>query len=151
MKTNAYLPIGTKENHSDKLVSTGDILQLVTGEKVVFIAMRRSKFEAKINGRGLIVPMYRDRMGSIPFVTEIVGIDKTALLKTIKPSTLKLGDLFYIAGHKETFLFKENFNRSGKLKVKALDLASNKTFTIDANMDLVKINLAASKKHLATI
>ena len=151
MKTQVYLPIGTKGNIKNYLVTKGDILQLVTGEKVTFDSMRRTKFLTKYNGKGLIVPIYKDRIGTIPFVTEVLGVDKTETLKKVKPSNLKLGDLFYISGHAKTFLFKENFTKSGKLKVKALDLASSKTFIIDATMDLVKLNLNQLKKQLSTI
>lgn len=150
MSSQVYLPIGTKENKKSVLVSKGDILQLVTGEKVTFESMRRTKFTCLYNGRELLVPVYRNKRADTPFVTEKLGVDKEYLAKKVSPSKLKAGDLFYIDGYKESFLFKETFIKSGKQMIKAIDLASEKPFNIDPSCTLIKIDLNKLKKQLTT-
>ena len=140
----AMLPVGTKETKSYKSIRTGDILLLVTGEKVVFEDMRRTKFTAKylLTGKGVIVPVYRDRMASTPFIESIEGFQEPAKKPTIASAKMKFGELFGLEGnHKEVFMYVGVGSKRGKAVIKAIDLKTKRSFNIDPSFTLVKVDL----------
>ena len=59
MSFHTLLPVGTSANYQK--VSKGDVVELITGEKVTFMEMKRSKWNGLMNGKGIIVPVYRKR------------------------------------------------------------------------------------------
>jgi hypothetical protein len=147
MKIKALLPVGTSANY--EMVTKGDILELVTGEKVTFVEMKRTKWFGQLNGKGIVVPVYRNRQALLPYIKAIVGKDKSVIVPATKPTAFKIGDLFFIEGHKETFMYKGQENkRGGKLVLKGRDLATGKNYNIDAMMKVVKIDLNKIKKEL---
>jgi len=147
MKTSAMLPVGEKSNYV--VVNKGDIIELVTGEKVTFVEMKRTKWFGQYNGKGIAVPVYRNRQTMLPYAKAVVGKDKSVLVAPTKLTAFKVGDLFFIEGHKETFMYKgQELKRGGKLVVKGRDLASGKNFNIDTDFKLIKLNLNKIKKEL---
>lgn len=102
-----YMYIGTASNKKLEQVKKGDILQLVTGEKCTFLDMSRTRFSANINGKSYKVPVFRDKSGTTPFVTAIIGFDESVTASEVSHTDLKRGDLFSIDGHKEAFMFQE--------------------------------------------
>jgi len=150
MKTKAYLPVGTKEIKEDKLISKGDIVLLCTGEKVTFEEMKRTKFHGKLNGKGIVVPIWRDRLQTVPFISKVTGVkDKSVIIKSAPIDKFKFGQLFALEGHKETFMFVENTIKRNKKKTIAIDLATGKEFTIGGGFTVIKINLPKLKKEKA--
>ena len=148
--TSAWLPVG-KECKST-LIKKGDLLNLATGETVTFMEMKRTKFLAQYNGRGLAVPIYRDRFGRIPFISEVLpGKDTSVLIKAVNPTKLKVGDLFFIEGNKETFMFIGNKIKAGREVVVGFDLASKKQYSIASTLTLGKLDLKAIKESLPII
>lgn len=146
MKTSAYIQVGTKEDKKAMLIKAGDVLQLVTGEKVTFVEMKRTKFHGKLNGKTIIVPVYRDRSGSTPFVTAVVGKDTSVIVKKTPITGFKVTDLFSLEGSKETFMFLgTSVKRGGKKVVQAMDVASGRQWNIAADMAMIKINLTKVK------
>ena len=149
MNTSAYLPVGP--DCKTTRISKGDILKLATGETVTFTEMKRTKFHASYNGRGLVVPIYRDRFGRVPFITEVLpGKDTSVMIKKANPNKFKIGELFFIEGHKETFMFAGNKIKSGREVLVGLDIATKKTWTIGVDMPIGKIDLKAVKDSLPT-
>lgn len=142
MKTSAFLPVGTKTKKETILVKVGDVLQLVTGEKLTFVEMKRTKFHAKLGSKTIVVPIWRDRSNTTPFITEVTGKDTSVIVKKTPVNKFKVTDLFSLNGSKETFMFLgTKIKRGGKKVVMALDVASGKQFNIAADMEMVKINL----------
>jgi len=149
MRSGALLPIGEKGKAKYEMIKKGDIVKLVTGEEIVFMEMKRTKWNGKLNGRGIIVPLYRDRAATEPFIKAIIGRDESVLVKATNPTKLKLGDIFFLEGHKETFMYFGNkTKRGGRPIVMGRDLASGKNYNIDAEMTMVKIDLNKIKKEL---
>jgi hypothetical protein len=147
MKTSAMLPVGEKSNYV--IVKKGDILELVTGEKITFVEMARTKWHGLMNGKGIVVPIYRNKSLGIPYVKAVIGKDASVIVPATKINTFKPGDLFFIEGHKETFMYKGQENKkNGKLIIKGRDLATTKIYNIDAMMKVVKIDLNKIKKEL---
>lgn len=147
MRTSAMLPVGEKSNYV--IVNKGDIIELVTGEKITFVEMARTKWHGLMNGKGIVVPVYRNKREMIPFAKAVIGKDTTVIVPATKITAFKLGDLFFIEGHKETFMYKGQENKKGgKLVLKGRDLATSKIYNIDAQMTVVKINLNKIKKEL---
>lgn len=150
MKSVAFFPVGPVGKIEYKTVSKGDVIELVTGEKVTFNEMKRSKWNGFLNGRGIIVPIYRDRMGTIPYAKAIVGRDESVMVKSTPVNKFNFGDLFYLEGHKETFMYagtKEK--RGGRPVVYGKDLATGRMFNIAIGMTMVKIDLNQTKRELA--
>ena len=143
----AYIQVGTSANHEAILVKEGDILQLVTGEKITFTGMRRTKFEGIMNGRSTIVPIWRNKYTNTPFVTAKLGVDKSVIVKPTNISAFKIGDLFKLEGSKETFLFGGTETSRGKQRINGIDLATGKSYRIGADMSMTKINLSKIKKE----
>jgi hypothetical protein len=146
----AYLPVGDKGIYGYKDLKKGDVVKLITGEEVVFLEMRRVKWTGRYNGRGLNVPIWRDRAQTEPFITAIIGRDESVIVKPINPSKLKIGDIFFIEGHKETFMFYGDkiTPRTGQKYIMGRDLATGKKYSIEAAMKLVKVDLNELKKEL---
>lgn len=151
MKTTAMLPIGPKGNFKTQMVNKGDILELADGSKMAFMEMKRVKFLAKCQttGKNFQVPIFRDRFQTEPYTVKKTGkVDKSLFENRVKKTNLKYGDLFSLEGKKETFMFLENTTkRGGKPIMKAIDLASGRTFSIGEGFDMVKVNLAKMKKE----
>lgn len=149
MKNNAYLPVGKTDDYKTVLINRGDIIKLVTGETVTFIEMKRTKFIAKLDGRELNVPVWRNRQQTTPFISELTkNVDKTVMLKTVAPTSLSIGDLFSCEGSKETFMFAgENLKRR-KSGITGIDLATRKRWNIDSSVNLMPIDLTRIEHKL---
>ena len=141
------IPIKQATNY--QMVSTGDILELVTGEKVSFIEMKRTKWYGKLNGKGIIVPIFRDN--ETPYVKAIVGKDDSVIVNAVNPVEFKFGDLFYCDGHKETLMYISNRIKGKKRMVYARDLASAMMFNIGMDMKMIKIDLDKVKKETSNL
>jgi len=150
MKTSAFLPIGKVGSVKTELIEKGDVLVLETGETVSFLEMKQKFFIAKDHntGKNFRIPKWRIP-NTLPFISEKVGRkDKTVLTKSAKPSNLKYGEMFALEGKKETFMFLENTSkRGGKPIMKAIDLATGRTFNIGEGFTIVKINVAKIKRE----
>lgn len=152
MKTAAYLPVGTPGNVTHKKIEKGDIVKLVTGELVTFTEMKRVRFIGKVNGKGISVPIFRDRFHTVPFVSEVTGKkDKTIFENRVRPTALKYGTLFALEGHKETFMYVGEEVKRGNKKMVAIDLATARRFTIGSGFNLVKVNVPKIKKDNPSI
>jgi hypothetical protein len=150
MKTVAYLPVGTAKKQFEKLVSKGDILELCTGELVTFTEMKRVNFVGVCNGKGIRVPIYRDKYNNTPYVLKLTGKkDKSVIVKSALIDKFKLGQLFSLEGHKETFMFVENTVKKNKPKTVAIDLATGKQFTIGNGFNIIKVDVNKMKRELA--
>ena len=150
MKTQAYLPVGGVITKETKLVKKGDVLELATGEKVVFTEMKQVKFHAidKITGNVTVVPIYRNKNEGLPFIKAIVGRDESVFTKSASYSNFKHGQLFAIEGHKEAFMFVDNTLKRGKVKIIAMDLATSRRITITpSGFTFVKINVPKIKRE----
>lgn len=148
MKTKAFLPIGTEKSNETKLVQRGDVLKLITGEEITFVEMRRTKFVGIFNGKNIIVPIYRDRLGLKPYVlSKLNKVDKSVIVKSANVDKFKKGDLFSLEGYKETFMYIGKSSK-GKNKISALDLSTGKTFTISEGFTFKKIDINKIKKEL---
>ena len=148
MATSAYLPVGTQGNVKRVLINKGDVVKLCTGELVTFTEMKRVKFIGKMNGKGIQVPVYRNKYNETPYIIEVTGKkDKAVLANRVKPTGLKYGNLFALEGHKETFMFTGTEVKRGAEKIVAIDLATGKRFTIGEGFDFVKINVPKIKKE----
>jgi len=147
MSTKAYLPVGEKTNYVT--LSKGDVVELVTGEKIVFMEMKRTKWNGMFNGKRIIVPIWRNRSAQTPFIKAVVGKDTSVILPAANINKMRPGSLFFLEGHKETFMFiGTDVKRGGKKVVKGYDLASGKNYSIDAIMKMVPLDLNAIKKDL---
>ena len=145
MKTQAYLPF---PDNKRLLVKKGDVIELITREKATFIEMKRTKWHGSIDGRLTVIPVYRNSHSFLPYQKAIVGTDKSVIAKVVKPTTFKFGDLFFLEGHKETFMFfSTETNRSGKKIVNGKDLASGKMYSIGYTMPMVGINVNKIKRE----
>jgi len=146
MKNAAYLPIGTLEENTIKLITKGDVLQLCTGEKITFTEMKRVKFHGVMNGRGTIVPVWRNHLKTQPFVKAIVGRDESVITVSANLQQFTAGELFSLEGHKETFMYKERDLNTGKIR--AIDVATKRSWRIDPSFTFVKIDIEELKKKL---
>ena len=147
MKTQAWVPVGTSTNQEDVLISKGDVVQLVTGELVTFTEMKRVRFIGKINGKGISVPLYRNKYDTTPYILKVTGKkDNTVITKSTPVNKLKYGQLFALEGHKETFMFVGTELKRGTEKIVGIDLASGKRFTIGTGFTIVKINIPKVKR-----
>lgn len=148
MKTTGWLPVGTKENIKNVIVSKGDVVQLCTGELVTFMEMKRVRFIAQMNGKRVSVPIYRNKFNNVPYIAKVTDKkDNSVIVKSAPLDKFKFGQLFALEGHKETFLFVENIIKRGAKKTIAIDLASNKRFTLGEGFTIVKINIPKVKKE----
>jgi hypothetical protein len=140
MSTRTFLPVGNKS----ELVSKGDVIELITGEKMTFVEMKRSKWVGK-NSAGKLynIPVYANRMGNTAYAKAIVGRDESVIVKSAPVENFKRGQLFAIENAKETFMFKELVGR----KVVALDLATGRTWRIgtECTFSTVDVNEVMSK------
>jgi len=146
MALSARLPVGTSTNYVT--INKGDVLELITGETVTFLEMKRVKFYAKWENRFINVPIFRDRLQKTPYIKTVIGKDESVIVKGVNPMKLKVGDIFSLEGHKETFMFMSYTTSKGKSNVRGKDLASRKTYNIDVNMKMIKIDLNLLKKEL---
>lgn len=152
-----FLPIGTKGKITRITIKTGDILLLADGSKVIFNELKRTKWNGQTydqlgTNRRTIVPVWRDRMQTVPFIREIVGFEPKIIkvVKTTPATKFKFGELFSIDGHKETFMYVGlTTKRGGKEIVRGIDMATKRTFNIEASMKLIKFSINDIKK-LAT-
>jgi hypothetical protein len=136
MSTKAFLPIGNKS----ELVSKGDVIELITGEKMTFIEMKRTKWVGQNTaGKMFNVPVYTNRTGSVTYAKAIVGRNESVITKSVAVNEFKRGQLFAIENAKETFMFKEVVGR----KVIALDLATGRNWRIGTECTFVKVDLNA--------
>jgi hypothetical protein len=148
MSNRTLLPVGTQANHESKFISKGDKLKLDTGDTVTFLEMNRTKFRAKTeDGRLAVVPVWRNRAGTKPFILSIEGKDETVVEKITTIGNLKPGNLFSINNNKESFMFLGMKETRGRRKVEAVDIASNSITTIDSNFTFTKIDLPGIKKQ----
>lgn len=141
--TKAFLPVGTRTKNEITLIRKGDVLTLANGDSAIFVSMRRTKFEAIIKGKTLIVPMWRDTNKKTPFVVNINGRDESVIAPKIDISSFTKGQLFGMEGQKETFMFI-GFTPTGK--VQGLDLVTKKTFNIATNFTFIKIDIDEVKR-----
>lgn len=150
LNTSALIPVGLKGSVKFVMIKKGDVVKLVTGEEVTFMEMKRSKWVGRYNGKGIGVPVYRDRDMSVPFIVRKIGRDESVMTKAVNPNKLKIGDIFFIEGHKETFMYfgDKITPRTGKKYVMGKDLASGITYNIEAAMTLVKVDINKLKKEL---
>jgi len=143
------LPYGTKGNVKYATFRTGDILLLADGSKIVFNELKRVKWNGRMlnepsSERRTIVPIWRDRLGTTPFIVEKIGFEEPDKKPIVKASNLKFGDLFYLVGHKETFFYVSlTTKRTGKVVVKGIDLASKRVYSIEASMAMIKVDMKA--------
>jgi hypothetical protein len=140
----AMLPVGTQSTKKLRNVRPGDVLLLVTGDKVVYEDMRRTKFTGKYlaTGKGVIVPVYRDRSGTTPFIVDIVDFKEPEKKPTIASAKMKFGELFGLEGnHKEVFMYVGLSSKRGKAVIKGIDLKSKRVFNIDPSFTLVKVDI----------
>jgi len=145
MKTKTFFPFN---EGGSKLVSKGDVIELVSGEKIVFLETRRTKWLGKFNGKNVVVSFY-GKFHGLPTAKAIVGRDETVLEPTLNPKFLKKGDIFALEGCKETFMFIGHKTKKSKIPtIQAKDLASKKIFNIGAEMQIIPINLEEFKKSL---
>ena len=146
MREATYLPVGTLEGYESKLVTKGDVLQLCTGEKITFTEMKRVKFHGLMEGRGTVVPIWRNHMKTQPFVKAIVGRDESVIAISADIRAFIPGQLFSLEGNKETFMYKERDLSSGKIR--AIDVATKKVWRIDNNFKFLKIDIEELKEEL---
>jgi len=138
------LPVGKKDNFNFKTVKRGDMLKLVTGETVIFEEMKRTRFRATYNKRGLNVPVYRDRSATIPFVLEILGHNAAAVPKPVKPGSLVPGALFIIEGKGKVYMF----NKETASHYHGWDIATKASWRIPKSTPVVRIRLEQMFKEL---
>jgi len=144
----ALLPVGTAQIKQYKSISKGDIITLADGSTASFVELKRTKFVAMINRKSYIVPVWRDRLQTMPYITGLTGKkDTTVAVKSVKLTQFKYGDLFFIDGKKETFMFLNIAQSRKGQRVRGIDLSSKKIYTIDPGFTLVKVNLNALKKE----
>jgi hypothetical protein len=153
MKTSGFIPVGSDGKFQK--VQKGDIIELITGEKVTFLEMKRVNWRGTLNGKGIGVPIWRrpptfdGKTEGLAYAKAIVGKDESVFVALVKPAAFKFGDLFSADGCKETFMFIRNDVKQGGRKIiKAYDIATNRSFAVDANMTFTKIDLEKLKKEL---
>jgi len=152
MITQAYLPVGTALKSERLLIKKGDIVKLCTGETVTFTEMKRVKFIGLMNGKGIQVPVYRNKTNDLPYIESVTGkVDKSVFENRMKSTSLKYGNLFALEGHKETFMYIGAEVKRGKDKLMGVDLATGIMFTIGSEMNIVKVNIPALKKKFVSI
>jgi hypothetical protein len=146
MKTYATLPVGNNKKDTKMLsITRGDILELVTGEKAVFMEMKRTKWVGRIGNKIWNIPIYRNKYSLEPYAIARVGKDTSVISVGAKPATMKAGQLFSIEGHKETFMYVGLEKKGQKMAIVGIDLASGKRFRIDQSFKFFPINLNTLK------
>jgi len=153
MKTSAYLPVGGTQIKETKLIQKGDLLELQTGEKVIFLEMKRVNFIAKdqVTGKNFVIPTYRNKHQGLPYIKAVVGKDKSVITKSAPVSKFKYGQLFALEGKKQAFMFVGNTVKRGTNRIVGVDIATGHQFTIGEGFTIVKINIPKLKReHPAT-
>jgi len=145
--TQAYLPVGDK---GLTLLKKGDIVEVITGEQFTFMEAKRTRWvgKGKKDGKSYSVPVYATRGSSKPYITKIVGKDKVVEAAKTDYKKFKVGQLFALEGHKETFMFMKVERRRTKTVVKGKDLASGKIFNIETQFTFTKVDVNKMKKEL---
>ena len=146
MKTYATLPVGKSKNDTKMLsVSRGDILELVTGEKAIFMEIKRTKWVGRIGDKTWNIPIYRNKYTFEPYAIARIGKDNSAISTGAKPTSMKAGTLFSIEGHKETFMYVGLEKKGQKMAIVGIDLATGKRFRIDPGFKFFPVDLNAIK------
>ena len=138
MKTTAIMPVGDKKM---VVVERGDILELVTGEKAIFVEMKRTKWVGCIGDKTWNIPIYRNKYSEEPYAKALIGKDNSVVSVGAKPTSMKLGTLFAIEGHKETFMYAGVERKREKVAIVGIDLASGKRFRIDSGFKFFPVDL----------
>lgn len=141
MATKTWLPF---VDGTSKLVKKGDIIEIVSGEKITFLEIKRTKWIGRLDGKGIRVPVYRDTLETRPFATAITGFDASVLAAAVKMNDLSRGDLFSIEGKKEVYMFKDAIGN----QIHATCIASGKKWRIDPSFTLIKIDIDKIKSTL---
>lgn len=123
-------------------VKRGDVIETITGEKITFIEMKRTKWAGKMGSRNVLVPLYADRSCSRPYAVKINGFDDSVNAAIIVPTKMKVGDLFAIVGKREVYMFKS----IEKGKIKAIGVSDDSRWTIDPNFELRIIDIEKLKQ-----
>jgi hypothetical protein len=146
MKTYATLPVGNNKNDTKQLsITRGDILELVTGEKAVFMEMKRTKWVGRIGDRTWNIPIYRNKYSLEPYAIARIGKDDSVMSVGAKPTSMKAGTLFSIERHKETFMYVGLEKKGQKMAIVGIDIATGKRYRIDPSFKFFPINLNAIK------
>ena len=146
MKTYAALPVGNNKKDTKMLsITRGDILELVTGEKAVFMEMKRTKWVGRIGDRTWNIPIYRNKYSLEPYAIARIGKDDSVMSVGAKPTSMKAGTLFSIEGHKETFMYVGLEKKGQKMAIVGIDVATGKRYRIDPSFKFFPINLNAIK------
>ena len=142
----SQLPVGKKDDFKFVSVKKGDLLKLVTGETVTFDVMKRTRFSAVYNKRGLSVPLYRDRGACTPFILEVVGHNASAAAPNPAiPGSLVPGNLFVLEGKKGTYMFQKETPAS----IHGWDISTKKSYSIrKSDFNIVRIHLEEIYKEL---
>ena len=144
MSTKVILPFSSGNS---EIVSKGDVIELADGSKFTFIEMKRTKWVGSSEaGKRFNIPVYRDRMQTIPYAKAIVGKNETIVVKT-QLNELTPGDLFALENAKQTFMFKE----TKASKVVGIDIATGNSWTISTTCTFKKIDINELKKSLTSI
>ena len=131
-------------NNEMLIVKRGDIIETIAGDRITFIEMKRTKWVGKEGSRNVLVPLYRDRMGTTPYAVKIDGFDNSVNAAIIAPTKMKLGDLFAIVGKREVYMF----NCIEKGKIKAVGVSDDTRWTIDPSFDLRIIDIKKVKEKV---
>lgn len=146
MKTYASLPVGKSKNDAKMLsVSRGDILELVTGEKAIFMEMKRTKWVGRIGDRTWNIPIYRNKYSLEPYAIARIGKDDSVMSVGAKPTSMKAGTLFSIEGHKEAFMYVGLEKKGQKMAIVGIDIATGKRYRIDPSFKFFPVDLNAIK------
>jgi len=142
----AQLPIGKKDDFKFVSVKKGDLLKLVSGETVTFDEMKRTRFTAVYNKRGLSVPLYKDRSACTPYILEVVGHNASAASpKPVSPGSLVPGNLFILEGKKGTYMFE----RETPTTVHRWDTSTKQSYRMrKSDFNFVRIHMAELYKEL---
>lgn len=147
MSTQAFLPFQDK---GTDLVTKGDIIELVTGEELIFIEMKRTKWigQTKDGKKRFNVPIYRDKIRQKPYAKTKKGRDESVITKSVDINKFKPGNLFSIESAKESFMFKNIEDKRGKISVIAIDIATGNQWKLGAECTFKRININELKNKL---
>ena len=149
MAETAWIPVGEKDDYKSVLITKGDVLRLVTGEKITFTDMKRVNFHGKINGRPTRVPIWRNSLKTKPFIAEKLDErDESVITISANIQGFIAGDLFALEGSKETFMYKGQELKRGRQVVKAIDVATGRPWAVDTDMTFIKIDLEERKEKI---
>jgi hypothetical protein len=144
--TKCFMPF---QNGNSELITKGDVIELADGTKFTFIEMKRTKWVGQNEaGQMFNVPVYRDKMGTMPYAKGKVGRNEEVVVKSENPHKFNAGQLFAIENAKETFMFKEIRHGRGKEKVVAIDLATGRTWTLDTTFTYKKIHVNKMREEI---